>query len=53
MPTLWERADTKERRRLVSPLVERLYLDIESKRIAALKPTPEFRLLRARARHRW
>src|SRR5690606_29837369 len=45
MSTLWERADTEERRRLVSPLVERVYLDIESKRIAALKPTPEFRLL--------
>ncbi|MCK9494635.1 MAG: hypothetical protein M0R75_03930 [Dehalococcoidia bacterium] len=45
MSVLWERADTEQRRRLVSPLVERVYLDIESKRIAALKPTPEFRLL--------
>jgi len=45
MATLWERANSEERRRLVAPLIERVYLDIESKRIGAVTPTPEFRVL--------
>jgi site-specific DNA recombinase len=45
MPRLWEQAEMDERRRLIDPLIERVYLDIDSKRIGAIKPTPEFRIL--------
>ena len=45
MPALWDRAAPEERRRLVAPLIERVYLDIDSKRIGAITPTPEFKTL--------
>ncbi len=45
MPALWERAAPEERRRLVAPLIERVYLDIDSRRIGAITPTPEFKAL--------
>ena len=45
MPALWERAAPEERRRLIDPLIERVYLDIDSKRIGAVTPTPEFKAL--------
>ena len=45
MPALWDRAAPEERRRLVAPLIERVYLDIDSKRIGAITPTPEFKAL--------
>ena len=45
MPALWERAASEERRRLVAPLIERVYLDIDSRRIGAITPSPEFKAL--------
>ena len=42
---MWERAAPEERRRLVAPLIERVYLDIDSRRIGAITPTPEFKAL--------
>jgi hypothetical protein len=38
------------RTRLINPLIERVYLDIDSKRIGAIKPTPEFKVLIDHAR---
>ena len=45
MVSFWKRADTSERRRLIAPLVERVYVDIEAKQLAGLRPTLEFRVL--------
>lgn len=45
MPALWERADHAERRRLLRPLIERAYLDIDSGLIGGITPTPGFRVL--------
>ena len=45
MPALWERADHAERRRLLRPLIERVYLDIDSGLIGGITPTPGFRVL--------
>ena len=43
LPALWSRATQDERRQLVQPLVERVYVDLGSARIGGLQPTPEFR----------
>ena len=43
MPALWEEATADERRRLLDPLIERAYMDIDSQRIGAITPTPAFR----------
>lgn len=47
--TVWKEATTDERGRLVAPLIERAYVDLEAKRIGALTPTPAFRTLLERA----
>ena len=45
LPALWERADDAERRRLLRPLIERAYLDIDSGFIGGITPTPGFEIL--------
>ncbi len=52
IPALWEEAGPEERRRLVAPLIERVYVDIESKRVGAFTPSPAFRSLLAAATQR-
>jgi site-specific DNA recombinase len=42
---LWKEATEEERRRLLAPLIERAYLDLDSKLIGAIVPTPAFRAL--------
>ena len=42
---LWKEATGEERRRLLSPLVERVYVDMEQKLVGAITPTPAFRAL--------
>ncbi len=45
IPQLWREATPEERRKLISPLVERVYVDIECSRIGAIVPVTEFRRL--------
>ncbi len=45
IPMLWNEATTDERRRLLGTLVEKVYVDMETKHVTALKPTPVFRSL--------
>ena len=45
LPALWEEATPDERRRLVAPVVERVFVDVETKRISGLVPMPGFRTL--------
>ena len=45
LPSLWEEATPDERRRLVGPIVERVFVDVEAKRISGLVPVPAFRTL--------
>ena len=45
IPAFWEEAEPGERRRPVAPLIERVPLDLESKRIGAFTPSPAFRSL--------
>jgi hypothetical protein len=45
VPSLWEEATPEERRRLLIPLVERVYVDISTKRVGAIVPASGFRLL--------
>ena len=45
IPVLWNEATTDERRRLINTLVEMVYVDLETKQVAALRPTPAFRVL--------
>ncbi len=40
-----EEATPEERRKLISPLVERVYVDMESSRIGAIAPVAGFRRL--------
>ena len=47
IPQLWEEATPEERRKLISPLVERVYVDLESSRIGAIVPAAGFRQLLA------
>ncbi len=42
LPGLWREALPEERRRLVAPLVDRVYLDLKTKRISGIKPKPGF-----------
>ena len=42
LPGMWREALLEERRRLVAPLIERVCLDLKVKKIAAIKPRPEF-----------
>ena len=46
LPTLWEEADLGERRKLLTAMLEALYVDtVEERSIVALKPKPAFRAL--------
>jgi len=45
IPMLWNEATPEERRTLVKSLVELVYVDIQTKRVTAVKPTPAFRAL--------
>ncbi|MFQ6026960.1 MAG: recombinase family protein [Dehalococcoidia bacterium] len=45
LPQLWKEATPEERRKLLSPLVERVYVDLESSMIGAIVPVPAFRRL--------
>jgi site-specific DNA recombinase len=45
IPILWNEATAEERRMLVKSLVELVYVDIQTKRVTAVKPTPAFRAL--------
>jgi len=45
LPALWTEATNEERHRLIAPLIERVYIDVESRRIAAITPAPVFRSL--------
>ena len=40
IPMLWAEATPDERRQLVNPLVELVYVDLKTKLIAAFKPAP-------------
>ena len=42
MSALWERARNPERRELIAPLIESVYVDIDAKRIVDVQPTREF-----------
>ena len=43
--TLWDEATSDERQRLVAPLLDRVYIDIETKQISAIVPAPAFKPL--------
>jgi DNA invertase Pin-like site-specific DNA recombinase len=45
IPMLWNEATPEERRRLLTPLIELVYVDLKAKRVTAIKPTPAFRAL--------
>jgi hypothetical protein len=42
---LWNEATPEERRQLISPLIERVYVDMESRLVGAVEPVPAFRTL--------
>ena len=43
LPALWTEATPQERRQLLNPLIERVYVDMESKLVGAIAPVPAFR----------
>ncbi len=43
LPALWTEATPQERRQLLNPLIERVYVDMGSKLIGAITPVPAFR----------
>ena len=45
IPQLWEEATPEERRKLISPLIERVYVDIDSRLIGAIRPAAAFNTL--------
>jgi DNA invertase Pin-like site-specific DNA recombinase len=45
IPMLWSEATQEERQLLLRSLVETVYVDIKTKRVTAIKPTPAFRVL--------
>ncbi len=45
LPELWDPAKADERRRLLRPLVEAVYVDIGSRHIVGIAPVPAFRTL--------
>jgi len=45
IPQLWMEAPPQERRKLISPLIERVYLDMDSRLIGAIAPVAAFRTL--------
>ena len=49
LPLLWQEALPEERRKLVAPLVDQVYLDLRSRRIAAIRPKQGFQELLTRS----
>ena len=49
---LWEEATPEERSELIAPLIDRVYIDLESKRIGAIAPSPAFHALLSAAMRR-
>jgi len=49
IPLLWSEATLDERRKLIGPLIQRVYVDLEHKQIAAIVPEPPFLALLAHA----
>ena len=49
IPMLWNEATLEERRRLVDTLIEKVYVDLETKCVVWLRLAPPFRALFARA----
>ena len=45
IPTLWMEATPAERRMLLSPLIERVYVDMGTKLVGAITPVPAFRTI--------
>ena len=45
LPALWEAAEPDERRRLVAPLIERVYVDLDSSLVGAFTPSLALRSL--------
>lgn len=45
IPELWEEATPEKRGKLLSPLIERVYVDLECSMIGAAVPAPGFRRL--------
>ncbi len=46
LPTIWEEADLSERRKLLTAMLEAVYVDtVEERTIVALRPKPAFRAL--------
>ena len=45
LPGLWQESTPDERRQLVAPLVERVYVDVAAKRLCGIVPVPAFRAL--------
>ncbi len=43
IPALWMEATPQERRQLLNPLIERVYVDLETKLIGAIVPVAAFR----------
>ncbi|MDA1297879.1 MAG: zinc ribbon domain-containing protein, partial [Chloroflexi bacterium] len=52
LPGLWKEATAEERGQLISPLLDRVYVDIETRRVGAITPAPAFRTLLDRALER-
>ena len=46
---LWNEATPEERRRLIKPLIERVYVDIEIRLVGAITPVPAFHKLLGKA----
>ena len=45
LPSMWNDATADERGKLLAPIIERVFVDVESKRISGLVPMPGFRTL--------
>jgi DNA invertase Pin-like site-specific DNA recombinase len=45
LPQLWTEATPDERGQLIAPLLDRVYVDIETRRVGAITPAPAFRTL--------
>ena len=45
LPALWAGATNEERQRLLAPLIDRVYVDVELHQVAAITPAPAFRTL--------
>ena len=49
LPQLWSEATPEERRKLIAPLIERVYVDLEAKLVVGVTPAPGFGALLASA----